>query len=156
MDKDICLHAMSPIFDRLLKWIDLKIEKDMKICDLQYEIQKNISTWYDIFEVHLEEFVKNTDSIENYIVGTTGDFDPLLSTKLSIRMADSDYYAEVSYQDRQEILDQILNTDKEDLLEAIKLFEKMNEEDNICVVGNKDALEKCKDKFKEIFDFNAK
>jgi hypothetical protein len=29
-DKDICLHAMSPIFDRLLKWIDLKIEKDMK------------------------------------------------------------------------------------------------------------------------------
>ena len=105
---------------------------------------------------YLKEFVKNTDSIENYIVGTTGDFDPLLSTKLSIRMADSDYYAEVSYQDRQEILDQILNTNKEDLLEAIKLFEKMNEEDNICVVGNKDALEKCKDKFKEIFDFNTK
>ena len=105
---------------------------------------------------YLKEFVKNTDSIENYIVGTTGDFDPLLSTKLSIRMADSDYYAEVSYQDRQEILDQILNTDKEDLLEVIKLFEKMNEEDNICVVGNKDALEKCKDKFKEIFDFNTK
>jgi len=29
-DEEICLHAMSPIFDRLLKWIDLKIEKDMK------------------------------------------------------------------------------------------------------------------------------
>ena len=32
----------------------------------------------------------------------------------------------------------------------------MNKEDNICVVGNKDALEKCKNKFKDIFDFNTK
>ena len=29
-DKDICLYSMSPIFDRILKWIDLKIEKDIK------------------------------------------------------------------------------------------------------------------------------
>ena len=29
-DRDICLYSMSPIFDRILKWIDLKIEKDMK------------------------------------------------------------------------------------------------------------------------------
>ena len=28
-DKEICLYAMSPIFDRILKWIDLKIEKDI-------------------------------------------------------------------------------------------------------------------------------
>ena len=28
-DKDICLYSMSPIFNRLLKWIDLKIEKDI-------------------------------------------------------------------------------------------------------------------------------
>ena len=28
-DKEICLHAMSPIFDRILKWMNLKISKDM-------------------------------------------------------------------------------------------------------------------------------
>ena len=28
-DKDICLYSMSPIFDRLLKWMNLKIEKDI-------------------------------------------------------------------------------------------------------------------------------
>lgn len=27
-DTELCLHAMSPIFDRLLKWMDLKIEFD--------------------------------------------------------------------------------------------------------------------------------
>ena len=28
-DKEICIHAMSPIFNRLLEWINKKIEKDM-------------------------------------------------------------------------------------------------------------------------------
>ena len=28
-DRDICLYSMSPIFTRLLQWIDLKIEKDI-------------------------------------------------------------------------------------------------------------------------------
>ena len=28
-DKEICLHAMSPIFDRILKWMNFKISKDM-------------------------------------------------------------------------------------------------------------------------------
>ena len=28
-DRDICLYSMSPIFNRLLQWIDLKIEKDI-------------------------------------------------------------------------------------------------------------------------------
>ena len=27
-DKELCLHSMSPIFDRLIKWMDAKIEKD--------------------------------------------------------------------------------------------------------------------------------
>ena len=35
-DSDICLHAMSPIFDRILKWINLKIEKD-KNNDFDYK-----------------------------------------------------------------------------------------------------------------------
>ena len=34
-DKEICLHAMSPIFDRILKWMSLKIEKDVN-GDLNY------------------------------------------------------------------------------------------------------------------------
>jgi hypothetical protein len=29
-DSEICIHAMSPIFNRLLEWIDNKIDKDMK------------------------------------------------------------------------------------------------------------------------------
>ena len=27
-DEELCLHSMSPIFDRLIKWMNLKIEKD--------------------------------------------------------------------------------------------------------------------------------
>ena len=34
-DSEICLYSMSPIFDRILKWINLKIEKD-KAKDFDY------------------------------------------------------------------------------------------------------------------------
>lgn len=29
-DTELCLHSMSPIFDRLIKWMDAKIEKDIE------------------------------------------------------------------------------------------------------------------------------
>ena len=105
---------------------------------------------------YLKDFVEKEGSIENYIVGTTGDYDPLLSTRTSIRRADLDYLMGISYQDRQEILDQILNADKEEIRKCIPLFEKINEDDNVCVIGNAKALEKCKDQLDTIFDLNSK
>ena len=60
----------------------------------------------------------------------------------------------VTYEDKCKILDQILSTDLEDLRKAIDLFKYVNEDDNVCVVGNKAALEKCKDKLDVIFDLS--
>ena len=41
-DTDLCLHSMSPIFDRLIKWIDAKIQKDIEGQEdyTQYDIPK--------------------------------------------------------------------------------------------------------------------
>ena len=63
---------------------------------------------------------------------------------------------EISLKDKQEILDQILSADRDKIKEAISLFEKMNKEDNVCVIGNRDALEKCRDQLDEIFDLSQK
>ena len=30
-DSELCLHSMSPIFDRLIKWMDAKIDKDNNV-----------------------------------------------------------------------------------------------------------------------------
>jgi len=92
---------------------------------------------------YLKEFLEKQDSVENYIVGTTGDFDPLLSTKTSIRVRDIEYMMGLTYEDKKEILKQILNTSKQDLYDLIKQLEKINSENNICVIGNKEAISKC-------------
>ena len=105
---------------------------------------------------YLKDFVSRTSSIENYIVGTTGEFDPLLSAKASIITSDMEYMMEYSYEDKCKILKQILNTKLSDIEEAIKVFEYVNEDDNVCVIGNKAALEKCKDDLKVIFDFGSR
>ena len=104
---------------------------------------------------YLEDFLLKNRNIENYIVGTTGEFDPLLSTKGSIASGDAEYLTDYSYEDKCEILTEILNTDLEDIKNAIPIFDAINEEDNICIIGNKAALDLCKDDLKSIFDFSA-
>jgi Zn-dependent M16 (insulinase) family peptidase len=103
---------------------------------------------------YLKQFLERTSSIENYIVGTTGEFDPLLSAKGSILTTDMEYMMDYSYEDKCRILDQILGCDLRDIEEAIRVFEYVNEDDNVCVIGNKAALEKCGDALKTIFDFS--
>ena len=64
-----------------------------------------------------------------------------------------EYMMDYSYEDKCRILDQILGCDLRDIEEAIRVFEYVNEDDNVCVIGNKAALQKCGDALKTIFDF---
>ena len=105
---------------------------------------------------YLKNFVSGNDNLENYIVGTTGDYDPYQSLKISIRSASLEYLMGIDYETKQRVLDQILKTSKEDIGKTLPLFEKVNEEDNICIIGNKTAIEACKDSLDVIFDLNQK
>jgi Zn-dependent M16 (insulinase) family peptidase len=105
---------------------------------------------YEETPEYLRAFLEHTDSIENYIVGTTGDFDPYMSVKSMIRASDLEYLIDLSYDDKQKIYKQILDTTMDDLRDTLKYFEKINEIDNVCIVGNKDAIDKCQDELTEI------
>ncbi|MBQ5444536.1 MAG: hypothetical protein IIU29_05070, partial [Erysipelotrichaceae bacterium] len=105
---------------------------------------------------YLRDFVAKKTDIENYIVGTTGDFDPYLSLRASILTSDLEYLMSYSYEDKCEILAQILSTTREDIERTIRNFEFVNEDDNVCVIGNKAALQKCEGKLDTIFDLSAK
>ena len=102
---------------------------------------------------YLEDFCEKKQPIENYIVGTTGDFDPLMSLRTSITTSDMEYLMGYSYEDKAKILSEILSTTIEDIQEAIDIFRFVNEQDRICVIGNRAALEKCED-LSVIFDLN--
>lgn len=105
---------------------------------------------YEETPEYLRAFLKHTGSIENYIVGTTGDFDPYMSVKSMIRAGDLEYLIDLSYDDKQKIYGQILDTTMDDLRDTLKYFEKINEIDNVCIVGNKEAIDRCKYQLTEI------
>ncbi len=117
---------------------------------------KNSLRVYDETIAYLRDFVESEDDLENYIVGTTGDYDPYQSLKTSIRSATLEYLMGIDYDTKQKVLDQILNTSKDDIDKTLPLFEKVNEADNICIIGNKTAIEACRDSLDVIFDLNQK
>lgn len=117
---------------------------------------KNSLKIYKDTNDYFDSFLKETESIENYIVGTTGDYDPYQSLKTSIRAATMEYLMDLDYETKKKALEQILSATKEDIEKTLGLFDKLNEADNICVIGNKQALENCKESLDVIFDLNQK
>ena len=117
--------------------------------------KNSLKVYHDTPE-YLKDFCERTASIENYIVGTTGDYDPLLSVRLAIRAADLEYLMGVTYEDKKKTLEEILNADKDDIMTTVKLFDRMNSTDDVCVIGNLEALNKCSDQLDQIFDLDQK
>ncbi len=99
---------------------------------------------------YLKQFCEGDQDVEKYIVGTTGEFDPYASTFAQIKTSDIEYFRGISYQDKADTLKQILATTKQDIMDLIPAFEQINEKDNICVIGNRDAIEQCGEQIDEI------
>ena len=159
------MSVISNILSLDYLWSEIRVKAGAYGCGQRTSTTKNISFYsyrdpapdnsLKVFSDtvdYLKNFVENNENIENYIVGTTGEFDPLLSTKLSIKVSDMEYLTDVTQDFKQNIYTQILTTTINDIKNSIPYFEKVNEADNVCVVGNKQALEKCKDKLDVIID----
>ena len=102
---------------------------------------------------YLKDFCSSDQNVEKYIIGTMGDFDPLMTVKTMAKRSDIDYFTDYDDESKQAVLDAILSCDKEKISKAVALLETVNKNDNVCVVGNKDAIENCKDQLDEIFTF---
>lgn len=161
------LYVLSNILSYDYFWNNIRVKNGAYGCGMRSGYNKRISMYsyrdpnpnnsLSVFEnttEYLKSFIRNNNSVENYIVGTTGDFDPLLSLKASIRLSDLEYILGLSYDDKKRILKEILDTDIKDIEESIGLFERLNELDNVCVIGNAESVRACKDKLDEIFEFN--
>ena len=162
------MYVLSNILTFDYFWNNIRVKNGAYGCGMRSGYNKRINMYsyrdpnpnnsLNVFKdtvKYLEDFVKTQNSVENYIVGTTGDFDPLLSLKAAIRLSDLEYLIDLSYDDKKKMLDEILNTDIDDIKGSIALFKKLNQIDNVCVIGNGEAINKCKDQLDEIFDFNS-
>ena len=84
-----------------------------------------------------------------------GDFDPLLSTRGIIKRVELNYLCNNTYELTCARLKQLLSTTIEDIKDMKEIFEEINRQNNVCVIGNKEALEKCRDKLKVIYNLKT-
>ncbi len=99
---------------------------------------------------YLTRFWQSADSLQNYIIGTIGDSEPLLTNLTTMATGDGVYFSNITYQTRKENRRQILTMTKKDIEELIPLFDFAKEEVGVCVVGGKEALEKCGERIDDI------
>lgn len=97
------------------------------------EVYKNTSSF-------IREFCTSDENIENYIISTISSTEPLRTPSEEGAVADSDMLSGVSYDDKLSTRREMLTTTKEDVLKLADLFEKMAEDNSVCVFGNAGAL----------------
>lgn len=163
-DKDLgTMYVVSNILSLDYLWNNVRVKNGAYGCGFS---ARGSNSWYRSFRdpnpanslhifknapVYLKEFCDSDPNVEKYIIGTMGDFDPLMTAKTMARRSDMDYFTDITDEVKQNILDSILATDEKAIRDSIELLADIRDKDNVCVIGNKDALEKCRDQLDEIF-----
>ncbi len=101
---------------------------------------------------YLRNLANSGESIENFIIGTIGDSDPLITPKVLGALSIGAYIRGESYEDRKDRRLEILKTSKEDLLHVADIIEKAMESAGYCVVGGKDKIDSFGDKLDSIWE----
>ncbi len=91
------------------------------------------------------DFIKNNIDqidIKTNIIGTIADNEPLMSARVIGAVADRNYIIGLSYEKRQKIREEILKTDRQDLLDFADALKTLEDKAIYCVVGSKAVIEK--------------
>ena len=93
----------------------------------------------------LKDFFNGNESLDNYIISTLNDLNPLLSPREKGGVADSRWFTGYTRSEAEKIRMEILNATPEILIEAAKTLDTFSERGAICVVGPQELLDQCND-----------
>ncbi len=99
---------------------------------------------------YLSQLCQNEEDLHNYIIGTIGDSEPLLSNRALMATGDSQYFSGITYQIRKENRHQILTMNTEEVRKLLPLFDFDPQSVRVCVVGGKEAIEQCGEKVQSV------
>ena len=99
---------------------------------------------------YLEDFCRETPKLDKFIIGSLGDFEPLLNSWRAIKQADGDYFRKTAQEEREQIRTELLGTTVKDLRSWCEVLEELNRKGGICVVGGEAQIKECKDKLETI------
>lgn len=97
------------------------------------EVYKNTSAF-------IREFCNSDETVENYIISTIASTEPLLTPSEEGALADASILSDITYDDSLRLRREMLATKKSDLLALAEMFEKMADDNSVCVFGSAGAL----------------
>lgn len=107
------------------------------------DVYNNVLTFMDSFNPTEKELTK-------FIISAIGSIDTPLSPKMKGERSFRCYIQKITMEDLKKERSQILNVTVKDIKELRPLFEKVLNDDAICVLGNENKIKGAKDLFKEV------
>ena len=92
---------------------------------------------------YLTEAGKEMENLDTFIIGTMSNAEPLLSPPVKVRLADSRYFREKTYEERLEAIRDILSLKPEDLSKYAESVNAALRDGAVCIVGPAEIVEQC-------------
>jgi Zn-dependent M16 (insulinase) family peptidase len=112
-------------------------------------LKKTLNTYDNIYG-YLSTFDTDEREMTKYIIGTISNLDRPLTPALKGDKAIGAYISNISYEDYLKERKEVLSTKQEDIRKTADLVKSALKQDNICVLGNENELEKNKEIFNEL------
>ncbi|MBR5127203.1 MAG: insulinase family protein, partial [Roseburia sp.] len=105
---------------------------------------------YDGIPAYLESFEADEHEMTKYIIGTISDMDTPMNPFAKGERSMTAYLQGMSFEELQAERDQVISATDADIRALKELVASVLSDDNICVVGNEEALQKEAGLFKEL------
>jgi Zn-dependent M16 (insulinase) family peptidase len=112
-------------------------------------LKETINVFDDVYSF-VSTFSVDERELTKYIIGTISNLDQPLTPALKGDRVISLYLSKISNEDLQNERNEVLNASCESIRELANLIKSVMKQDNICVIGNENKLEKNKELFGEI------
>lgn len=103
---------------------------------------KTLKTYRGIADF-VRQFHDSGEDLTKFIISTVASTDPLVSPKGQGGIADSQWFAGLTYEDAVRERRELLSATQEDLLAWCGMLDRMTKEAGVCVVGHSEALNAC-------------
>lgn len=100
----------------------------------------------------LREYAKKNTDLTSLIIGAVGNVSPLLTPRSATELALTRYFSGSSYEQEKQVLEELVSTDRDDILALADTLDKICEGSALCLVGSRENIAACGDLIEKILE----
>ena len=109
---------------------------------------------YNQIPEYVKAFEADERDMTKYVIGTISDMDTPMNPYAKGARSMSAYLQHITIDDLQRERDEVIHASQEDIRNLEGLLSAVLEQDNLCVIGNEDAILEEKDMFLQVKNLN--